>query len=174
MNVNADTPGRIIRRFVLIALSTGASLIFLTPARADDVTTVISPIDVTFTDRTCAFPLTEHVVGQRVEIKRFDDDRVLTSWTRHVPLTATLTNPATGATATGHQAINIELDPTSPSPRTVSFAGLRFILTVPTLGVVLLDAGRVEFDADGEIVFSGGSHQLILGDVEGFCAFFAQ
>jgi hypothetical protein len=62
--------------------------------------------------------------------------------------------------------------PNKPGARTVSFAGLRFILTVPTLGVVLLDAGRVEFDADGEIVFDGGSHQLILGDVEGFCAFF--
>ncbi len=164
---------KIWRMLAALACAAALPLALAAGARADTVTTTITQIDTTITDRTCPFPLSENIVGQRVEIKHYNDAGELISWTRHVPLIATITNPVNGVTATGHQAVNPEADLTSSVFRTESFAGLRFILTVPELGVVLLDAGTVEFDEAGGIAFSAGPHQLVEGDVEAYCAYFS-
>ena len=46
---------------------------------------------------------------------------------------------------------------------TISWLGLRFRVTFPGLGVVLLDAGKIVFDADGNVVFEAGPHQVVNG-----------
>ena len=51
--------------------------------------------------------------------------------------------------------------------------GLRFRVAFPGLGVVLLDAGRIVFDADGNVVFEAGPHQIVNEDFAEFCAAFA-
>lgn len=159
-----------MRKVAVLACAVALPLSLVGSAQADEVSTTVTPIEATFTDMTCPFPLTEQIEGRRVEVRRFNDDGELVSRTLHVPLIATLTNPANGTTATGHQAINPVLDPATGG--TLSFAGLRFILTVPRFGAVLLDAGRIVFGEEG-IVSIAGQHQLVLGDVEAFCAYFA-
>ncbi len=161
-----------LRRVAVLACAVALPLALASGARADTVTTTITQIDTTITDRTCEFPLSEHIEGQRVEVKHYNDAGELISWTRHVPLIATITNPVNGVTATGHQAFNPEADLSSSVFRAESFAGLRFILTVPQLGVVLLDAGTLQFDETGGIAWSAGPHQLLAGDVDAYCAYF--
>ena len=50
--------------------------------------------------------------------------------------------------------------------------GLRNAYHVPGAGVVLLDAGRLIFDATGDVVFEAGEHQLLNGSVDAFCGYF--
>ena len=52
-------------------------------------------------------------------------------------------------------------------------AGLRNAYQVPGAGVVLLDAGRLIFDANGDLVFEAGQHELLNGDIGAFCEYFA-
>jgi hypothetical protein len=54
------------------------------------------------------------------------------------------------------------VDPASGTE--VSGTGLSYHVTVPGEGVVLLDAGRLERDEAGEIVFVAGPHQVHLGE----------
>src|SRR5215210_7111975 len=50
--------------------------------------------------------------------------------------------------------------------------GLEYHLTVPGVGVVILDAGKLIETADGEVVFESGKHQILGSnpDTEKFCA----
>jgi hypothetical protein len=50
--------------------------------------------------------------------------------------------------------------------------GLRNAYHVPGAGVVLLDAGRLIFDANGDVVFEAGQHELLNGSVDAFCGYF--
>jgi hypothetical protein len=49
--------------------------------------------------------------------------------------------------------------------------GLEYHLTVPGVGVVILDAGKLIETADGEVVFESGMHQILGSnpDTEKFC-----
>jgi hypothetical protein len=49
--------------------------------------------------------------------------------------------------------------------------GLEYHLTVPGVGVVILDAGKLIETADGEVVFESGKHQILGSnpDTEKFC-----
>jgi hypothetical protein len=53
--------------------------------------------------------------------------------------------------------------------------GLEYHLTVPGVGVVILDAGKLIETADGEVVFESGKHQILGSnpDTEKFCAVLA-
>jgi hypothetical protein len=63
---------------------------------------------------------------------------------------------------------NVVID--SASGAEVSGTGLSYHVTVPGEGVVLLDAGRLEFNEAGEIVFVAGPHQVHLEeDKEKLC-----
>src|SRR6266540_555577 len=56
------------------------------------------------------------------------------------------------------------------------FLGTVFNINVPGEGIVVLDAGRVIFDAEtGEILFEGGPHQALHGegDFEAICDYLA-
>jgi hypothetical protein len=51
---------------------------------------------------------------------------------------------------------------------TETFAGLRFRVVFPSIGAVLLDAGRVVFDETGAVVFEAGPHQVVNEDFAEF------
>jgi hypothetical protein len=51
--------------------------------------------------------------------------------------------------------------------------GLRAAYHAAGAGLVLIDAGRIKFDAAGDVVVEVGPHQLFDGDVDAFCAYFA-
>lgn len=51
------------------------------------------------------------------------------------------------------------------------WGGLQYHLNIPGVGVVLIDAGTVIFDSDGNILFEAGKHQVLVdGDFEEICA----
>ena len=49
--------------------------------------------------------------------------------------------------------------------------GLEYQLTVPGVGLVVLDGGKLIFDAEGDVVFEAGQHQILGSnpDTEKFC-----
>jgi hypothetical protein len=84
----------------------------------------------------------------------------------HASDTATATNPANGKSLSGHEVVNIHVDIAN---ETEIRTGLPFHFNVPG-GTVIIDAGRIFFDAiTGEFVVRG-KHQLLEGDLEAFCA----
>jgi hypothetical protein len=56
-----------------------------------------------------------------------------------------------------------------PSGEEVTSAGLSYRVTVPGGGAVLLQAGRLVFDAAGNVVFEAGPHQVLSGDTDKLC-----
>jgi hypothetical protein len=49
-------------------------------------------------------------------------------------------------------------------------AGLVFRYSLPGLGVVLMDRGRLIFDGDDQLLFEAGPHPQLHGDYRGLCA----
>jgi hypothetical protein len=56
-----------------------------------------------------------------------------------------------------------------PSEDQTSLSGLSYHVTVPGEGVVLLQAGRQEFDEAGNVVFVAGPHQVLDEDFDKLC-----
>lgn len=159
-------------RFTL-ALLTLALLALVPPAsaQADPTPPLHSIVDIdrTFIDRTCPFPLEEHIEGKQVTTVFFNEQGQPERRLRQIIVSATLTIPGTDTpiAAGVHQAVVFDRDFTSG---TVATHGLRLVVTVPGMGVVLLDAGTFVTDAAGNVVFEAGPHQLLHGDVTEFCA----
>jgi hypothetical protein len=51
----------------------------------------------------------------------------------------------------------------------ITVAGLAHLTTVPGLGLVLNGNGRVIFDANGNITFIAGQHNVLLGTAPNPC-----
>jgi hypothetical protein len=66
-------------------------------------------------------------------------------------------------TNTGNNVIDL------PSGAEVTSMGLSYHVTVPGEGVVLLQAGRLEFDEAGNVVFVAGPHQVLEEDFDKLC-----
>jgi hypothetical protein len=49
-------------------------------------------------------------------------------------------------------------------------ASLEFRVWLPGLGVVIMDRGRLLFNADGNVVFEAGPHPALHGDFSALCA----
>jgi hypothetical protein len=79
--------------------------------------------------------------------------------------TDTLTNSVTGKAYAGsfHNSSLIDF---STTPRRSAIMGVIYRVTVPGVGVVFLDVGRVVFERGTGIVFQAGPHQLFDGDFE--------
>lgn len=164
----ADLRG-LIRKLAVLACAIALPLAFAASAQAVTLETTVESVENEFIDETCpGLPLDEHATGKNITVKKYNDEGELISWVIHAPRIATLTNPANGKTATGHQGLTVKLDPASGAP--LSISGLRFILTAPGFGVVLQDAGLTVF-GEGGIEFHG-KHQLIRGEVDEYCAYF--
>jgi hypothetical protein len=76
-------------------------------------------------------------------------------------------NSETGEGFTEHEHSNTLID--LPSGDEVTSTGVSYRVTVPGEGVVLLEAGRVEFNEAGEIVFVAGPHQVLSQDTDKLC-----
>jgi hypothetical protein len=76
-------------------------------------------------------------------------------------------NSETGEGFSEHEHSNTLLD--LPSGEEVTSSGVSYRVTVPGEGVVLLEAGRLEFNEAGEIVFVAGPHQVLSQDTDKLC-----
>jgi hypothetical protein len=129
---------------------------------------VIEDLHIEQVDSTsCDFPFREVFDGRVTITTFFDEQGNPTRVTFHLPFHGTLTNEATGESVSADQVL-VETDDLEEG--TISWLGLRFRVTFPGLGVVLLDAGKIVFDADGNVVFEAGPHQVVNEDFAEFCA----
>jgi hypothetical protein len=78
----------------------------------------------------------------------------------------TATNPANGKTATG---VDHWLEVESAESGEFAVLGLFFHLNFPGAGIVLIDAGNVTFDAEGNPIHLAGPHQVFEGDFSELC-----
>lgn len=128
-------------------------------------------VDVSFVDtELCGFELDGHVVGTFHVTDFFDRSGTLVKEISAGPTFLTITDPANGKTAstTTMFAQIITFNPDG-SINTVTQSGLILNFHMPGVGTIAMDVGTVRFDADGNILFVGGPHQFLAGDVAGFC-----
>jgi hypothetical protein len=132
---------------------------------------VIEDIHIEQVDGTsCEFPFLEVFDGRVTITTFFDNEGNPVRIEFHLPFHGTLTNEATGETVSVDQVLQLSVD---LDESTESDVGLRFRVVFPGLGVVLLDAGKVVFDANGNVAFETGPHQIVNEDFAEFCAAFA-
>jgi hypothetical protein len=132
---------------------------------------VIEDIHIEQVDSTsCDFPFLEVFDGRVTITTFFDDEGNPIRDQVYLPFHGTLTNEATGESVSADQVLQLTVD---LEDGTESDVGLRFRVVFPGLGVVLLDAGKIVFDADGNVVFEAGPHQIVNEDFAEFCAAFA-
>jgi hypothetical protein len=166
----------VIRLTVALAVSLAGVALWAQPAAANSVVTQVIHVDDTFVNSdTCAFDLTLHVSGTFRQADYYDNSGFLYK----TLLTAgggafTVTVTAKGTTLTmQNQSYLLTITYNADgSVSTSMLSGPNFIFTLPGSGIVYLDAGTVTFDSEGNIVFEGGMHQDLNGDVDAFCAAF--
>jgi hypothetical protein len=165
---------RLIRSAAVTAM-TIAAMVLAEPAAATTKVTTVMHVDDTFVaSGVCSFDITFHAFGSFKESDYFDDSGLLVKTILTPRGLFTVTTSAKGTTLT-MQAQNFqEVFTYNPdgSVKSDTLHGIVWRFTIPGGGVVLLDAGRVTFDSEGEVLFEGGPHQLLHGDVDAFCAAF--
>jgi hypothetical protein len=87
----------------------------------------------------------------------------------HVEFVGTLTNPLNGKFLldSGRRVSTFDL-----VSGTGSSSGSR-VDTVPGLGVVFQDTGRLVFDPNGDVIFAAGRHDELDGNLAPLCAYLA-
>lgn len=127
----------------------------------------IKPIDDTFTFTVdiCRFPIEAVTRITGTETLFFDDRGDVSRDVLHLFASAVWTNPGSGKSV-------IEQDHLSGVVTEAGFLeiGLNFHLSLPGGRTVLIDAGKLVFDEDGNILFQAGKHQFEDGDVGAVCA----
>jgi hypothetical protein len=155
-------------RLMLVTLLVSAMAVGLvSPAAADEPEKITFSVEITQTDNTsCDFPFLEEFEGRISITTFFDSEGNPIRVHLHLPFDGTLTNPATGTSVSATQDLIVVED---LEVGTTTFVGVRFRVNFPGLGHVLLDVGKVVFDADGNVIFEAGPHQVINEDFEAFC-----
>jgi len=155
-----------MRRLALLLTVALAPLALAGVALADAPTkaTVSSGPETFVVPDLCSFPIT--ITDTRtVTTISFENGDVQ----RHVRIDSTLS--ANGKTVSENDSINVYIDASAPSVRTIVGAFTR--ISVPGAGILVLEAGRIVFDlATGAILFEAGSHELTFhGDTAALCAY---
>lgn len=148
-------------RCVALSLAALAALLALPGgARAVQPVVEIFPNDGTFPIGPCPNGVTlEETFTEVVRVTTFFDRagnpvRIQI----HVDFAGVVTNPATGQSVEDPGRLTTFIDPATGETTTV---GLIFSTTVPGVGVVFHDVGKVVFDADGNVTFQGGPHDVL-------------
>jgi hypothetical protein len=160
---------RLILPLVLAASLSGVGVASAQSAASTTHTFVY--LDESFTDtELCGFQLNFQLQGKFQLTDFFDASGTLVKEISAGPSTFTLTNPANGKTATTTSTwANITTFNPDGSINTVTQSGLIANFVLPGVGTIVMDVGTVQFDSEGNIVFVRGPHQLLMGDIEGFC-----
>jgi hypothetical protein len=79
----------------------------------------------------------------------------------------TLTHSLTGQTWRDPQYAMVQSDLLKG---TDTFVGLIYNITVPGTGLVYIDAGRIVFNSEGNVIFEAGPHQFLNGSDQLLCA----
>lgn len=123
--------------------------------------------DVHFTDtEACGFRIDVSFVGSIDVTSFFDYDGNLIRVQGVGSDVATVTNPASGKTAAGvDHFLRVEDVESGES----AVLGLFLHLNFPGAGIVMIDAGNITRDAEGNVIHLAGPHQLDAGDFSALC-----
>jgi len=156
------------KRLILTTLTSIMMVLSLVvPASADQPDKITFTVEITQVDNTsCDFPFLEEFEGRITITTYFDSGGDPIRVMLHLPFDGTLTNQETGTSVSATQDLIVVED---LEAGTTTFVGVRFRVNFPGLGHVLLDVGKIVFDADGNVIFEAGPHQVINEDFEAFC-----
>jgi hypothetical protein len=156
-------------RLLTVSLTAVLALLPLSVALASP------PVIQTFHDQgTQVVPVTP--CGFSVVLDFTEDDRVTTFFDQsgnpvklqvHVQYYAKVINPANGKSVIENDSFTIIFNLLTGS---AAYSGTEHNVNLPGAGIVLLDAGRVIFDANGNITFERGPKQFLNGDFQAFCS----
>jgi hypothetical protein len=113
----------------------------------------------------CGFPVTFHQLNRGTYELFYDQQGNLTRVQVQTLVDGTAT--ANGVTLLVHGRENNFYDVLTG---TQMDASLEFRVWLPGLGVLIMDRGRLLFDADGNVVFEAGPHPALEGDFSALCA----
>jgi hypothetical protein len=160
--------GRTMRR-VTMSLAAAVCLVGLVPPAYATPTTGSFEQEITYVDdgatAACGFTVTFHQLDRGTYQLFFDQQGDLTRVQVQTLVNGTAT--ANGITLLVHGRENNFYDVVTG---TQMDASLEFRVWLPGLGVVIMDTGRLLFDADGDVVFEGGPHPALEGDFAELCA----
>jgi hypothetical protein len=91
----------------------------------------------------------------------------------HESEVGTLSNSVTGTSVPFFSYYTVTITFATPavfSTATFTYTGQLYTVTLPGSGLILHDVGKVVFDANGNITFEGGPHQVLHGDLQELCA----
>jgi len=108
-------------------------------------------------DDFCDFPIevSEHIQGTAWFF--FDQSGNIVRTNAHVAFQETWTNPDLGKSLIERETVNF---PGDPATETFGVVGLNWHFKLPSGRTVAIDAGRLIFDAEGNIIFEAGKHQV--------------
>lgn len=139
-------------------------------------------LDTTFSNLsvfTCGsgenlFDVDENGTTHREYSYFYDRDGNLTKRILHVfPLAGTFSNALTGKFVPESAQFTITVTLLTPgdfSTAQYAFTGLYAKVILPSGGIILLDAGAIVYDPDGNISLEGGKHQYIDSQDDQLCA----
>jgi len=127
------------------------------------------PIDEQFIDdgasAACGFDVNVHFAGTVRFIAFFDAQGDLTSVQLHTNATGTMTANGITLDEVDHNTETINL-----MDGTDTEVGIVFRESLPGLGIVIMDRGRVGATLDGTLLFEAGPHPALDGDFTALCA----
>jgi hypothetical protein len=108
-------------------------------------------------DDLCSFSIdvSEHVEGVHKIFVNQQGDVIRETF--HVAFQGTWTSEASGKSLIEQETLNQTFDPAN---ETLTVLGLNWHFKLPSGRTVVIDAGRLIFDAEGNIIFEAGKHQV--------------
>ena len=128
-----------------------------------------------FTDTAlCGFPIETSFDGTVRTTTHLDQNGDPVKVIQTFPnITVTLTHGDATVTTKGPAHTSIAFAPDG-SVESIAILGMSANITVPGVGRLLFDVGRIVWDADGNIVSETGLHQIFgTADASAFCAYMA-
>ena len=164
---------RSYRLFALV-LTILLSLALVAPASATPPDFETVTIDITAYPELalaqCGFPVENHLVATLKVSMHVLQNGTFIEIDRVVDATVTFTNLATGKAYTSLSPAPIIYRIEADGTVSGAWNGLISKVTLPGHGMLIMEIGRLVFDADGNIVFEAGGHEGFLGgDVQGLC-----
>jgi hypothetical protein len=156
------------RRAVVVLAALAVSLV-AAPAAIADQPTHMRTDDIhidQFDTTSCAFPFREIADGFVNRTVFVDENGTPTRVRIIASFDGVAINEANGKTAQLQQVLVVFVDLETGQ---VVWDGVRIKGTMPAGGALILDVGRVVFDASGTPIFEAGQHQLIHEDFDDFC-----
>jgi hypothetical protein len=121
-----------------------------------------------YTDRSCGFRVHVHESLDGVNTSFVDRDGKFVRSHGHVTYHGTWTNPDSGARLDEVETFNVEYVKATRENRVL---GLNWHFKLPSGRTVAIDAGRLVYDRQFNLVFEAGKHQIVDKGFEPLCTY---